>query len=39
MAELIIEKINNNYFDKEIKNTKIEKYDLEFNSILTQKNY
>ncbi len=39
MAELIIEKIKDNYFDKEIKNTKIEKYDLEFNSILTQNNY
>ena len=39
MAELIMEKINNNYFDKKIENSKIEKYDLEFNSILTQKNY
>ncbi len=39
MAELIIEKIKDNYFDKEIKNTKIEKYDLEYNSILTQNNY
>jgi glycosyltransferase involved in cell wall biosynthesis len=39
MAEIIIDKIKQKYFNKEINYQKIEKFDLGFNAKLTQDNY